>query len=453
MIKIEDIEKLVVEAKNGNKESYSKLIVIIQKDLYKFAMSRLKNEDNVQDAIQNTILNAYLNIENLRNTKYFKSWITKILINECNRMYRDSKKSEKLLEKYSNSTIEYIPKTLDFDNIIEILDENKKKIFELFYKDQFTVKEISKKLNMSENTIKSELSRGRQKIRNSFKKVSVIIILLCLLVTTSVIAISIISYIKSLFNITSVGAKNDGVLMAIENFDWYQQVDMSYIDLGNGYKIKVDYILIDEMNLYIVFDFQSEESISKFSNISLPDLKITNETNTIICDRGNLVPNQSQITLGDKLIEKDSNHMKTLIYMYTYNLPISTTLNISFSEITLYTRKSINTINTNINFKIDLSEKFFNRNYTSYSSNDSKVKKAIVTETGFYAIIETDNFETLKIKLLDEDKNIYQCYFNTLSSYNEYNIFQYIVIANFNNTESEKLKLIIANEEIELIKD
>ena len=127
---------------------------------------------------------------------------------------------------------------------------------------------------MSENTIKSELSRGRQKIRKSFKQASIIILILCLLVTTSVIAISIISYIKSLFDVNSVGAKNDGVLMAIENLDWYQQVEMSYIDLGNGYKIKAEYLLIDEMNLYLVFDFQSEEDISKFNNISISDLKL-----------------------------------------------------------------------------------------------------------------------------------------------------------------------------------
>lgn len=416
-------------------------------------MLRLKNEDNVQDAIQNTILNAYLNIDQLRNTKYFKSWITRILINECNRIYRNSKKDEQLIEKYSTTTVEYTSKTLDFDSITEILDDSKKKIFELYYKEELTVKEISKKLNMSENTIKSELSRGRQKIRKSFKQASLIIIILCLLVTTSVIAISIISYIKSLFDVNSVGVKNDGVLMAIENLDWYQQIDMSYFDLGNGYKIKIEYILLDEMNLYIVFDFESEKDISKFNNISLSDLKITNENNKLICDKGNMNPEQLQLTIGDKLIEKDDNHLKSLIYMYTDSFPVSESLNISFSEITLYTKNTINTINSKVNFKIDLSEKFINRDYISYSSNESKIKKAIVTETGFYAIIETDNLETLKVKLLDENENIYPCYFNTLSSYNQSNSFQYIVIADFINTENKKLKLIISDKEIELIKD
>ncbi len=416
-------------------------------------MSRLKDEDNVQDAIQNTILNAYLNIEKLRNTKYFKSWITRILINECNRIYRNSKKDEKLLEKYSNNTVQCTSKALDFDSIIEILDDSKKKIFELYYKDELTVKEISKKLNMSENTIKSELSRGRKKIRSSFKQVSIIIVILCLLVTTSVIAISIISYIKSLFDLNSVGAKNDGVLIAIENLDWYQQVDMSYIDLGNGYKIKFDYLLIDEMNLYLVLDFESENDISKFKNISLNDLKIVNENNEVICDRENVLSDQTRKILGDKLIENDSHHMKSLIYMYTDAFPISKSLDISFSEITLYTKNKRNVINYDTHLQIDLSEKFINRKNIYYASKENTVKKAIITETGFYAIIETNNIDGLKINLLDEHGNIYNCYSHPLLSYNESNNLEYMVIANFNNSDNEILKLVISDNEIELIKD
>lgn len=240
--------------------------------------------------------------------------------------------------------------------------------------------------------------------------------------------------------------------MAIENLDWYQQVDMSYIDLGNGYKIKFDYLLIDEMNLYLVLDFESENDISKFKNISLSNLKITNENNITICDRGNMIPEQVQLAIGDKLIEKDEHHMKSLIYMYTDSFPISKTLNISFSEIALYTKKSINSIKYQVDFKLDLSEKFVNRSYTSYSSNESKIKKAIVTETGFYAIIETENTQIEKIELVDNDNFVHECYTHTLSNYNDYGTLEYIVISDFNNIESERLKLIMYNNEIELLK-
>ena len=142
---------------------------------------------------------------------------------------------------------EYSDEISDFDNIIKTLDENKRKIFELYYKENLSIKEISKLLNISESTVKANLRRGRQKLKESFKHIPLFIIILFVFITTTVIAVSIISYIKNLFETSSVGANNDGVLMAIENMDWYQEVDMDYIELGDGYKIKVEYLLMDEM--------------------------------------------------------------------------------------------------------------------------------------------------------------------------------------------------------------
>ena len=207
------------------------------------------------------------------------------------------------------------------------------------------------------------------------------------------------------------------------------------------------------MNLYLVLDFESENDISKFKNISLNDLKIVNENNEVICDRENVLSDQTRKILGDKLIENDSHHMKSLIYMYTDAFPISKSLDISFSEITLYTKNKRNVINYDTHLQIDLSEKFINRKNIYYASKENTVKKAIITETGFYAIIETNNIDGLKINLLDEHGNIYNCYSHPLLSYNESNNLEYMVIANFNNSDNEILKLVISDNEIELIKD
>ncbi len=46
--------------------------------LYKTAWSYLRNEDDVADAIQETILNCYENIDKLKNSSYFTTWMTRI---------------------------------------------------------------------------------------------------------------------------------------------------------------------------------------------------------------------------------------------------------------------------------------------------------------------------------------------------------------------------------------
>ena len=80
---------------------------IYKTGMYRYAYSILKNDDDSQDAIQETIYKAYRNLDGLRDEKNFKSWIYKIL---------------------TNSSLEIINKRktyLDIDSNVEIADKDK----------------------------------------------------------------------------------------------------------------------------------------------------------------------------------------------------------------------------------------------------------------------------------------------------------------------------------------
>ena len=85
------MEDLVEEAKNGNNVAFTELVLQNQNELYKIAKMRLANDDDVNDAIQETMLMAFKSIKKLRENKYFKTWFIKILINECNKIYKKRK--------------------------------------------------------------------------------------------------------------------------------------------------------------------------------------------------------------------------------------------------------------------------------------------------------------------------------------------------------------------------
>ena len=453
VIKIED---LVVEAKRGNKEAYSKLIESVEKDLYKVARARLNNEEDCKDVIQDTIITAYLNIGKLKNNSKFKPWIIKILINKCNSFYGKNKKREEIAEKCKTDyeVTEDFDSKINFEDIIKSLNEKERKIFELYYDDGLTIKQISRMLNINENTVKTNLSRGKIKIKKTYRPATIFMFILCLLVATSVIAVSIISYIKSLFELNSVGVDNDGVLMAIENMHWFQEVEMEYIDLGDGYKIKLEYLLMDEMNLYMVVNFESEKDISKYTDLMFPDLKVTNENNEVICDKSNIMVEQYSNITSTKTIENNNNSIRTLIYMHTDNFPISSRLDISFSRIML-SKKSIiskneySDINLSANFKVDLDKKFIDRKTTTYLSKEKDVEKAIITETGFHAIIISEDINTIEAVLIDENGNSYMCYSAFISGSNLKNI----ILANYNNMEAKELKLLVNDKEYILYKE
>lgn len=445
------IEELVERSKKNDKEAYVQLIEYLQKDLFKIAIAKLKNEDDAQDAVQATVVNAYMNIEKLENNRYFKTWIIKILLNECNRYYRRAKKDNELLEKYSNlnnlSSVQQVDNTIDFEKLIDTLNEHEKTIFKLFYQKGFTTREIAKMLNLKQTTVKATLCRGRKKIKKKLNPTVFIIFIFCLFFTSSIIATTCIQYLKDLFDTSSVGVNNDGILSAIEDENWYQSVNMNYIDLGNGYKIKVEYLLLDNMNLYLMFDFNSENDIKNFDNMSLLDLKITNEKNELILDHRYALSNQYAKTYGDKLISHSPHNMKYLVYMHTIDFPVSNKLKISFSDITLYKKTFFSMvekkIKKNVNFNIVLDDKFLNMEYTPYFCNNKNIEKAIITETGFYAIVNKNKNYIHKVALSDDLGNYYDCYFTTLTGTN----YKYIIKSNFKDISTNNLTLTIDEQQ------
>lgn len=168
------MDELVKEAKLGNKEAFTQIIIEMENELYKIARLRLKNEDDIDDAIQETMLKAFKSIKKLKNEEYFKTWIIKILINNCNNIYRKKKKKEILIEDYSKelksetNKLEHVEKKLDFYSIIKILDYEEKIILVLYYMENFTTKEISKIIKLNSNTVKSKLLRAKNKLKEVY---------------------------------------------------------------------------------------------------------------------------------------------------------------------------------------------------------------------------------------------------------------------------------------------
>ena len=86
------MEELVERAQKNDEQAFNELILKAQKEMYLIAKSKLKDEEDIADAIQETILACYKNLKKLRDNKLFKTWLIRILINECNKIHRQNKK-------------------------------------------------------------------------------------------------------------------------------------------------------------------------------------------------------------------------------------------------------------------------------------------------------------------------------------------------------------------------
>lgn len=169
---MEKITNLVKRAKRNDQESFCELIKIIKNDLYLIAKTRLKSEDDIADVIQDTIIICYNNIKFLRNETSFKSWAIKILINNCNKVYKNPNNTNISIE-YNGindflGSVEDTDEKLNFEDLIKDLNSDEQLILTLYYYSRYTTKEISKIIKIKENTVKSKISRAKEKIYKKY---------------------------------------------------------------------------------------------------------------------------------------------------------------------------------------------------------------------------------------------------------------------------------------------
>ena len=90
------MEELVEESKKGNEEAFTKLMISLENDLYKIARMRLRCKDDINEAVQETIVEAFKSIKKVKKPEYFKTWLIRVLINKCNKIYKKYGKDELL---------------------------------------------------------------------------------------------------------------------------------------------------------------------------------------------------------------------------------------------------------------------------------------------------------------------------------------------------------------------
>lgn len=167
-----ELSELATEAQKGNMEAFSNLIMNLEQDLYRIASIRLKSADDIDDAIQMTIEKALKNIKRLKEPQYIKTWIIRILINNCNDICKRKKKNIEYNENIELNVKNYneeVDAKLDFYILIKSLNDKEKITMTLYYSENLTTKEISKILKEPESTIRNRISRAVSKLRNKYE--------------------------------------------------------------------------------------------------------------------------------------------------------------------------------------------------------------------------------------------------------------------------------------------
>lgn len=171
----EELKAYVLLARNGDTASFCKLYEQYYKDMYRFAYYMLGNQEDAEDVISETVLDAFTGIKNLKKPEKFKAWIFQILSTKCkrqiavyvsNREHIQSEDSAKNIAKDEQPYAEHI----DVQTAFDTLNEMEKNIISLMVFAGYNSKETARILDSREGTIRSAKSRAFTKMSQYLKE-------------------------------------------------------------------------------------------------------------------------------------------------------------------------------------------------------------------------------------------------------------------------------------------
>ena len=143
--------------------SFTQKLLESEPMLYRIACALLRSEADRQDAMQETALKAWKNRASLREEQYFKTWICRIMVNECHNLHRKNSRyvpMEELPDRPAPETRETETRLM-----LESLPEKQRVPLVLHYLEGFSLEEIARVQHISLSLVKYRMHQARKALR------------------------------------------------------------------------------------------------------------------------------------------------------------------------------------------------------------------------------------------------------------------------------------------------
>ena len=158
------MEELVRKAKRGDSSAFAELVRLCTQSMYRVAWTYLGNDEDAADAISETVLVCYEKIETLKKDAYFKTWMIRILINQCKDILKHRSRIQSKAEMQESAFEDSGYIDCEWKEVLSCLDEKYRIILLLYY-----TREIAELLDISRNTVITRLARGRKLLKRELE--------------------------------------------------------------------------------------------------------------------------------------------------------------------------------------------------------------------------------------------------------------------------------------------
>ena len=148
------------------KEELGELIMASEDAMYHVAKTLLYSDADCADAIQEAIVKAFSKLDTLKKDAYAKTWLMRILLNECYSVMRKEKRVVSLEDYRQEEKAEEQKDYSDLYEAIYRLPEEMRLSVTLYYLEGYSVREITTMMKTTESAVKNRLARARQRLRN-----------------------------------------------------------------------------------------------------------------------------------------------------------------------------------------------------------------------------------------------------------------------------------------------
>ncbi|GAB7256581.1 RNA polymerase sigma factor [Polaribacter sp. OB-PA-B3] len=169
-------KSLIKKAIDNNREAQQKLFEQHSPKMLGVCRQYVKDLHHAEDLMLQGFLKVFTNLEKFKHEGSFEGWIRRIMVNTCISYLRkknlvdlsdeDFVFNDAATESLENTSVE------DIQKLIDKLPDGYKMVFNLFAIEGYKHSEIAKKLDISENTSKSQLFKARKLLQENYYKMN-----------------------------------------------------------------------------------------------------------------------------------------------------------------------------------------------------------------------------------------------------------------------------------------
>lgn len=179
MSELWDVEEIVIQAQQGDEAAFVQLVKKYERLVYYIAVQKMGNDMDAMDVVQETFIEVRKSIQHLKEPRFFKAWLNRIVFSKISRYYekrkdrvmdeRELHNIHKLQEQRTYMSPEKSMKYETNKDLLHACMRQLKPIYQdvliLQYFEEFSMQEIAETLHIPLGTVKSRISVAKKELR------------------------------------------------------------------------------------------------------------------------------------------------------------------------------------------------------------------------------------------------------------------------------------------------